>query len=272
MSENIVPGPVIGSPPVKEAVCIHTMKIYDSCKQKDCLQDRRVYLTQESQAAADKAVAIKCTNAKIIWVYTDVEPVPFNGGFYTIDLRYYYYITAEAYICGPKPCQIEGIAVADKRVFLFGGEGQARSFSSQSTPCCGEDIPLRPGSNLPVAVVEVVNPIVLGTKLLDNGVLSDETDLEIPEKVCGCLGGQITHHPDCKKLYVTLGQFSIIRLERDTQLLIPSYSFCIPEKECVEGNEEDPCNIFEKIRFPNDEFFPPRPTPTGGPTEGTCRE
>ena len=37
---------------------------------------------------------------------------------------------------------------------------------------------------------------------------------------------------DVHRLYVTLGQFSIIRMERDTQLLIPAYDYCLPEKEC----------------------------------------
>ena len=60
-----------------------------------------------------------------------------------------------------------------------------------------------------------------------------------------------------RRLYVTLGQFSIIRLERDTQLLIPAYDYCVPEKECAGGRcHDDPCEIFAQIRFPVEEFFP----------------
>lgn len=61
-------------------------------------------------------------------------------------------------------------------------------------------------------------------------------------------------------MYVTLGQFSIIRLERDTQLLTPVYDYCVPEKECpCDGGscQEDPCELFRKVQFPVGEFFPP---------------
>jgi hypothetical protein len=60
---------------------------------------------------------------------------------------------------------------------------------------------------------------------------------------------------------VTLGQFSIIRLERDSQLLIPSFNDCIPQKECSatgSATEETPCEMFDQIAFPVDDFFPPQ--------------
>jgi hypothetical protein len=61
-----------------------------------------------------------------------------------------------------------------------------------------------------------------------------------------------------RRVYVTLGQFSIIRLERDSQLLIPAYDYCMPSKECsAGGGEEDPCAIFRQVQFPVEEFFPP---------------
>ena len=48
-----------------------------------------------------------------------------------------------------------------------------------------------------------------------------------------------------------------MRLERDTQLLIPAYDYCIPEKDCPGGScQDDPCTIFSQIRFPVEEFFP----------------
>lgn len=35
MPEKVVPGPVQDAACIREAVCIHTKKIYDSCKDKD---------------------------------------------------------------------------------------------------------------------------------------------------------------------------------------------------------------------------------------------
>ena len=48
----------------------------------------------------------------------------------------------------------------------------------------------------------------------------------------------------------------MIRLERDTQLLIPAYDYCIPDKACESTTEDDPCAMFSRIEFPLDEFFP----------------
>ena len=60
---------------------------------------------------------------------------------------------------------------------------------------------------------------------------------------------------------MTLGQFSIVRLERDSQILIPVFDYCMPEKDCSCGTgcscTEDPCAIFRNISFPVGEFFPP---------------
>ena len=67
-----------------------------------------------------------------------------------------------------------------------------------------------------------------------------------------------------RRLFVTLGQFSIIRLERDTQLLMPAYDYCMPEKDCDCGcdcRQEDPCELFRKVQFPVGEFFPPNHCP-----------
>ena len=35
MPDKVVPGPVQDSACIREAVCIHTKKIFDSCKEKD---------------------------------------------------------------------------------------------------------------------------------------------------------------------------------------------------------------------------------------------
>ena len=49
----------------------------------------------------------------------------------------------------------------------------------------------------------------------------------------------------------------MVRLERDTQLLIPVYDYCIPQTECSGGDQEDPCGLFRNVAFPIGEFFPP---------------
>ena len=39
MPENGMPGPVCDLSSVRESVCIHTRKIFDSCRDKDCVED-----------------------------------------------------------------------------------------------------------------------------------------------------------------------------------------------------------------------------------------
>ena len=68
---------------------------------------------------------------------------------------------------------------------------------------------------------------------------------------------------DGYQLFVTLGQFSIIRLERDIQLLMPAYDVCLPRRDCSNsgvGGEQDPCEIFSSFDFPIDAFSRRRAT------------
>ena len=87
-----------------------------------------------------------------------------------------------------------------------------------------------------VLTVEVLDPMVLSSKV-------KEAD------PCGCeaVAMQI---PDC--------QFSIIRLERDAQLVVPVLDYAMPCKECCDnpGSGEDPCEMFSRIPFPTTQFSP----------------
>ena len=160
MNERVVPGPVQDSCGIREAVCIHTKKIYDSCRDKDCIEDLRVYPTRASQAVIDRALSVRGGRAELLQAYIDVEPASYNRGFYSVDIRYYYRIIAEAFVGGSRPAEICGLAVFDKRVLLFGSEGSAKIFSSRYYPD-GADCQVLGRSNLPEAVVEAVDPIVL---------------------------------------------------------------------------------------------------------------
>ena len=258
MSEVIMPGPVNGPEGIREAMCIHTKKIYDSCRDKDCIEDLRFYPVQSAQSAIDRAISVKAGRAELLYSYIDVEPVGFHRGYYTVDVRYFYRVTAEVFVGAARPVEISGLAVFDKRAILFGSEGSAKEFSSEAAFDKLDEQNMRK-SNLPTAVVEVVDPIVLGMKLVDVGDCRGcDCELnEIPSCICSCFGGELSFGNEGKRIYVTLGQFSIIRLERDAKLLIPVYNYCMPEKECTCGGEEDPCDVFRQVKFPVNEFFPP---------------
>lgn len=264
MPEKVVPGPVSDERRIREAVCIHTKKIFDSCKDKDCIEDLRVYPTRGCQEVIDRAVSVKAGCAELLYAYIDVEPVTFNRGFYTVDVRYFYRIAADAFVGAARPVEITGLAVFDKRVILFGSEGSAKVFTSTGKNC-GSDIQGLPATTAPTAVVESVDPIILGMKLVEVCQCHHHDNCcEIPPAVCACFPEELVTGGDVHRLFVTLGQFSIIRLERDTQLLMPAYDYCMPEKDCDCGcdcRQEDPCELFRKVQFPVGEFFPPNHCP-----------
>ena len=260
MPDKVMPGPVSDCSGVREAVCIHTRKIYDSCRDKDCVENLRFYPKLQYVDTINRALSVKGGSAKLLYVYVDVEPVSFNRGFYTVDMRFFYAVSLQAYLSCPAPVTVEGLCVFDKRVILFGSEGNAKIFSSQMQ--VGEpDVQQMRRANAPIAVVEAVDPIVLDARILDScGKRECDCDLcEVPSFVSSCFDGELSSGDDHKRIYVTLGQFSIVRLERDSQLLVPVYDYCMPEKECACGlsGGEDPCSIFRNIHFPVGEFFPP---------------
>lgn len=265
MSEKNTAGTACGKPAcdlsgIHEAVCIHTKKITDSCRDKDCIEDLRVYLTRESQTVFDRSTAVKARCAELLHVYIDVEPVTYSPGYYSIDCTYYYRIVADAIICGIRPSTVYGLAIFTKRCILCGGTGSAKTFTS-CTKLCEFDPDSIMRMNLPEAVVEVVDPMILAARIEDTceRCCVCPQFSEIPQAVCKCFDDELVLGGESKRLLVTLGQFSIIRLERDTQLLIPAFDYCIPTKQCSESavsSTASPCEMFSQVEFPVDEFFP----------------
>lgn len=263
MSKEVVPGPISsGCNRVKEAVCIHTDKVYDSCRDKECLEDLRVYLCREGQELIDNALSVKVSSTQVLYVFSDVEPVPFNSGYYTIDIKFFFKVTLDVFCGLMKTKRVEGLAVYDKKVVLFGSEGKSKIF--RSTYRYDE---LDPQSlmktNLPQAVVEVVDPISLSAKIVDPkkncSCCCNQYDItSAPDFICRCFDDVFAQPDTDKQVYVTIGLFSIVKLERNVQLLIPVYDFCVPQDECVGTSSENPCELFDRIEFPVDEFYPPQ--------------
>ena len=180
MPEKVMPGPVEGTGGIREAVCVHTRKIYDSCRDKDCIEDLRFYPKLQYVDVINHALSVKGGSADLLYVYVDVEPVNFNRGFYTVDMRFFYNVTLQAYTSCPAPVTVEGLCVFDKRAILFGSEGSAKIFSSKFRS--GEpDIPMLRRSNLPEAVVEAVDPIVLDARLVESGCSRRDCDCDLCE-------------------------------------------------------------------------------------------
>ena len=82
---------------------------------------------------------------------------------------------------------------------------------------------------------------------------------DIPAGILNAFDGEINFSDNsAKRIYCSLGQFSILYMERDAQLLIPMYDYCMPGKECsYEPCDKAPCDVFQQVDFPIGDFFPP---------------
>ena len=67
-----------------EAVCIDANRVYDSCGDKDCLSDMRVFFTETNQAVINNACSVRIREANVINTTVNLEPVTFHKGFYAV--------------------------------------------------------------------------------------------------------------------------------------------------------------------------------------------
>jgi hypothetical protein len=170
----------------------------------------------------DCAVSVKCHKAELIWCDINVESVAFNRGFYSVDVGFYYLVALDVSLGTGRPVKVHGLATFDKRVILFGSEGNTKIFTSSDGPDT-----LGKRAHLPVAVVEAVDPICLSVKVVERHHKVRETygsELrDVPSFVSEYFEEDLLLSGGEKRVYCTLGQFTIIRLERDTQLVILNY-------------------------------------------------
>ena len=150
---------------LRQALSIHTRKITDSCRDKDCIEDLRVYLTKGSQCQLDSAANVRARSAELLYTYIDVEPVAFDRNHYCVDLTFYYRILADAVAGCNRPTPLQGLAVFSKRVVLCGEDSRAHIYRS-NTRLGRFDGPSTLFANLPTAMVEAVDTKQEGTAQL----------------------------------------------------------------------------------------------------------
>jgi len=277
--DKVLPGSICDKDmnKIKEAVCIQVDKIYDSCKEKDCIEDAKVLFKcpEKVQWIINHAINVKNRRAEVIKVFSDVEAVPFKRGFFTVDVKFVIKVTLDFFVPkhhgGIKIITVPGLIVFDKKVILFGSEGNIKIFKSHFVEH-GIDTPMDSTlqqDNLPVSKVEVAEPIALNAKICEiHERFDDCCDNHVPRSISEMLEDvdvdesdyidDDDRHIERKIVVATVGLFSIIKLARHVQLLIPAFDFCIPHKKCIASTDDDPCELFETIEFPVDEFFPPQ--------------
>ena len=259
MADSCQDGIVCNPNDLRQALSVHTRKITDSCRDKDCIEDLRVYLTQSSQSILDSSAGAKVRCADLLYTYIDVEPVAFDRNHYCIDVTFFYRILADATVGTNRPVSLYGLAVFSKRAVLCGEESKAHIFTSNTRFGELDGLTLR-SANLPTAIVEVLEPMVLSSKVVDvcQCTCNEQSVVQIPAAIRAVFDEELVVSGESRRLLVTLGQFSLIRLERDAQLVIPVLDYSLPTKECCDntGCAEDPCEMFSRIPFPADRFVP----------------
>ena len=235
-------------------VCIDTKKVYDCCRDRDCFEDTRVYLTSCGEDVLANATSIRTKSAKILSAFVGVDEVPFNNGFYQITVRYYIDVECEGCLGVGKSQIFHGIAALEKDVILYGGESNVLTFSS--SPGSGYcDVNLKCVDNDPTAIVETVEPIVLGTKVSDCICSPCGECAEIPCTLQESFGSSLVMNGSGPRLYVSFGIFSVIRLVRDAQMLVQATDYSVPDKECTPATGNDnPCALFRTMAFPISQF------------------
>lgn len=239
----------------QDAVCIDAMRIYDSCSDKDCLEDIRVLFPPEQQALVDTATSVRMKNVQVLTVYLDLQPIPFHRGFYSVDMTFFFEVTVDLFsTAGTCPGSVTGVSIFNKKVVLYGSEGNVKLFTSGD---CTDELDTGDSLAQPKATVQVAEPVALSARLCDRPLVGCDPYCRIPDCICQRFGGTLETGTCRSHVYATIGLFTIVQLTRNVQMTVPASEFCVPEKECT-PTTDNPCDLFRRIEFPMGEFFPPR--------------
>ncbi|WP_058486133.1 hypothetical protein [Defluviitalea phaphyphila] len=245
--------------------CIIALKVYDHCRQQDCLTPEMLEKPfslecTECQTegghiiAAGKgypitvpkeAVDITIDDFRISKIETERKKDPLRKNYYNVYVKFIFefklkFVDAtgefiEINCDGTEKEYIMAGTSFKKSVLLFGSEGSEITIASNL---------FTPESH----VLEEAPYVLVEAKAM----LLDAQLNNISNPIgCDC---------DCEMLddiNLTVGLFTIIKLFRIVNLMVESKGFCIPN-ECVEISPVNPCDIFDNMEFPYDIFNPPQ--------------
>jgi len=244
----------------RDTVCIEAARVLDSCRDRDCFENVKVFLSDFGNEIIERSSNIRVKDACVCNANISLDPIAFNRGFYTVNARLYVKICFEACVGCDRSREFEGIAVVDKKAVLYGGDNNVSVFRSTQSDSFCSCVPLCSCSgNLPTATVELADPIILSV-----GVYEKEHApccccvcccSDIPEEIYTRVDGHLAEEDDCGRiLAVSIGLFSVVKITRNAQYMINATEYCVPDKECVSAEEDDPCAIFRTMAFPIGEF------------------
>jgi hypothetical protein len=230
--------------------CIIALKVYDSCRQQDCLDGAKVgparaarnitvggqsYTAGEIINPPDNAAAVVMKNVNVCKaIVVSKEPSPFRLGYWDIDLKYVIDYNLEfKNVNGETIGTVPARSLFNKLVTLFGSMTTGSTISTD----------LLNGES---------NTLDLNT---DPFVLIESKAVGLKSELRYTVGCDCNDTADA--VIVTIGLFTIIKLYRLVNLTVESKGFCIPA-ECEDTGAESPCEYFDGLDFPMDVFAPPQ--------------
>jgi len=232
--------------------CIIALKVYDSCRQQDCLTESQLGPARAAECydmgcgerihegdiinPPDGAASVTIDFVKVKKIIiVDKRPNPFKNGFWDIDLKYVfeYRLTFRA-ANGDIILRVRANSIYNKRMTLFGSIGSDLAFST--------DLFRTPEEN----TIDSEPFIMVEAKAV---ALSAEMRYNVP-----CFNGSVTPEPlrpgsggrppvtplppmgqlpsgDYNMVFVTIGLFTIIKLFRIVTLNVESNGFNLSD-EC----------------------------------------
>ena len=228
------------------AVPVKLDRVFDSCSDKDCITNLQVMLEGGAELPP-QFTSVKTRCCTIDNICMTVEPIPFNRGYYSVDVTYTFGVEL---LCYERACEspalLHGTASASKSVILYGSESNTKTFFSNGarigdTNSCCEVV------NLPTASCQCVDPIALETRI---------ATLRQPDS------GEGGYR---RAVVLTLGVFSVVELTRPVTMTAAAYPYNVPSKSCS-AETDSPCEIFNRLSFPTDEFLPQMPDQPAPPS------
>jgi len=231
---------------------ILAMKIYDSCRNKNCLSPSELgpalSLGGEPLHPPENAQSVSIEDLHICRInILSKSPSPFRKGYWDLEIQYDFDYHLR-YI-GRGGVEI-GTAHATnsftQRCSLFGSVGSEIAIATDLF--AGGDSTL---GGEPFALVEA-RAIGLSAELRRE---------HCHRKHHGHHGSEYGEGPEHghrhRHVFATIGLFSMIKLYRLVSLLVESRGFVIPDP-CRNIMPPNPCDFFEELDFPMDTFSPPQ--------------
>jgi hypothetical protein len=229
------------------------MKIYDSCRSKDCLAPPELGPARcfdgRPIEAPDGARTVTIDDLKVARIVVmKKEPSPFRNGFWDMELQYVFCYDLKFF--GPEGRKLDEVGATSsftRRVSLFGSVAREVSLF---TDILGNHETLVGGGD-PFLMVEA-KAIPLTAEISRRGCGGGRDDDRDDDGRDGRDGRRRHRH-----VFVTLGLFSIVKLYRLVSLMVESRGFVIPPP-CRNVMPPNPCDFFDELDFPMDSFAPPQ--------------